>query len=83
LGKNKKKSRSEIEFLRGKIKHLEKKLKQFQKEGPPREEEPDIDEDVDEICEHCGKGRIQIVDLKFVIFKVCELCHKREKIEGN
>lgn len=84
MGKTKTKSRSEIEFLRGKIRHLEKKLKQFQKEGISDEEDlgPEA-EDGDEVCIHCGKGRIKFVDLKYIIFKVCELCQFREKIKAD
>jgi hypothetical protein len=48
----------------------------------PDIEEPDEDDpNVEEICSNCGKGIVQVVDLKYVVFKVCNLCNAREKIQ--
>lgn len=94
MSKTPRRSRSELEHLRGQVKslksinrQLKKKLKEFER----REHFHDnvintaielSEGDVDMAsCEKCGKGVLQIVDLKYVKYAVCTICNDRSRVD--
>lgn len=93
MSKTQRKSRSELEHLKGEVKRLKsvnrqlrKKLKEFQNRAHFYEnvvdtviEENDADVAI-ETCNHCGKGEFFVVDLKFVKYKICNVCDHRKKV---
>lgn len=88
MGKSKGKNRSEVEYLRGKIRSLEAELKYYKRRS--HIQELDLDELVDECevehvdalqCPKCHKGILQVFDFLFATLSKCDNCgfEKREK----
>jgi prefoldin subunit 5 len=82
MAKSKNKTHSEIQFLRGEIKHLKRKLKECHKAKGIEsldDEELEVEEVDAELCENCGKGVLLSVDLGLFVIKKCDHCEFREK----
>lgn len=86
MGKSRNRSKSEVEFLRGEIRRLKAQLKYCKRCMEKDVDDMDYD-DAPEIevnkhqCSECGKGVLEIVDLKYVIYQVCNTCGFRKKIK--
>lgn len=78
----------EVKNLKSENRHLKKKIKEYQKrehlyqdfieEVVP--EESYKKKEFIEYCSSCGKGQMIYSDLKFVEYKVCNLCGDRKKL---
>lgn len=93
MSKTPRKNRSELEYLRGQVKslksinrQLKKKLKEYERREHFHNNVIDTaievsGGDVDmEPCTKCGKGVLQVVDLKYVKYAVCTVCDDRSKV---
>ena len=92
----KRKERSPDEFLKGKVRELEKENRQLKKrvrqlektehmfENHILDEEPLIIEEkrAERICPDCGKGKLKEFSLLDRVFEECEICSYRKKIHG-
>jgi len=94
----KNRDRSSDEFYRGKIRELNKEIKQLLKrikelekfQYIPSQDEEQIRDTEDtyrelpriERCQSCGKGELETIDIVGRIFKVCSLCGERRKVAG-
>lgn len=76
MAKTKNKTRSEVEFLKGEVRRLKKKLKHYEKNGIEIET---IDETDENVCPLCARGKIIVVDLKFLTILKCNICSYNEK----
>lgn len=88
MSRSKNKNRSEVEYLRGKIRKLESQLKYYRKrehffEAPVEE----IIEEVEGIdtnqCDQCRRGVIVDYDFKFAILRKCTNCDFEERKKKN
>lgn len=89
MGKSRSKSRSEVEYLKGRIRKLEAELKYFKKREHLYDNQPFEnliqDNELEEVdasqCPRCKKGVLVSYDLKFIQLKKCDSCEyeKREK----
>lgn len=79
VGKSKNKNRSEVEYLRGRIRKLESQLKFYKQrehffEAPTEE----INEEVEDIkadqCPNCKRGVVTHYDFRFAILSKCSNC---------
>lgn len=86
VAKSKNKNRSEVEYLRGRLRKLESQVKYYKQrehffEAPAEE----IIEEVEDIsvnrCPNCKRGVVTNYDFAFAILSKCESCgyEKREK----
>lgn len=79
MSKSKNKSRSEVEYLRGKIRKLESQLK-YHRQREHFFEAPieDINEEVEEItadqCPKCKRGVVTTYDFTFATLSKCSNC---------
>lgn len=90
MSKTKNKSRTEIEHLRGEIKRLKSQVRSLTRRNKELERKSHYYQDVvDEVvedativdaCTTCGKGKIKLLDLKHIVYKVCDICGEKEKI---
>lgn len=83
MAKSKNKTRSENEHLRGEIRRLRAELKRHKKKHNIEDDEPELEKipDPRDVCPSCGKGTWRFVDLKHVIYKICELCGFKVKVK--
>jgi hypothetical protein len=83
MAKSKNKTRSENEHLKGEIRRLRAELKRRQKKKGIEDTDAEIEKEPDprDICPSCGKGTWRFVDLKHVIYKICELCGFKLKVK--
>jgi hypothetical protein len=89
MGKSRSKSRSEVEYLKGRIRKLEAELKYYKKREHLFDNQPIEsviqDNEIEEVnvsqCPKCKKGLLVSYDLKFIQLKKCDHCsyEKREK----
>lgn len=79
MAKSKNKSRSEAEFLKGKVRQLKRQLRECQKSKGIEifEEEPVEDVSI-VLCELCGKGSVTEIDLDFIVIRKCDHCEFRQ-----
>lgn len=88
----KKYEKNETEYLRGRVKKLEKERKKLlrlvkhyeqrkhQYEDNTYEDDEETDEDtILSQCPSCGKGVLEVADIKFFIIKKCTQCDYQEK----
>lgn len=82
MSKSKAKARSEREFLRGEIRRLKKELRICKEQKGIQDPEPDEDdEDENEIiCDECGKGALDVLDLGRAIYTTCRVCKIRKRL---
>lgn len=93
MSKTKSKNHSELEHLRGLIKHLKSENRQLRRRLKEIDKkvhffEDVVDEIVEEVdvknaCKACGKGTILEYDLKYVILEKCNLCDYQNKKRIN
>jgi hypothetical protein len=90
LGKGRGKDKSELEYLRGQIRgltsenrHLKRRIKQLEKTEHWFEsiasEDPQsvqVHEEI-ESCQACGKGKLELLDLKHIFITTCNNCQDR------
>lgn len=92
MSRNKNKSKSEVEHLRGENKRLQKINRSLRRENKGLKNrahfyEETIDEvadDIvinDEMCQECGKGVITEHDFTYIIVKSCDTCEYKERIK--
>lgn len=84
MSRTKSKNRNEVEYLKGVVKRLKAELKYYKKRAhinEPKKNKPKKKKEPD--CPHCGKGFLEEVDLKHVVFKVCNICGHKEKETNN
>jgi NAD-dependent SIR2 family protein deacetylase len=83
MSKSRRKGHSEVESLRGEIRRLNAQLK-YCKRCNEQHRDDDLDYDdvpeIEPVCQQCGKNKLKIIDLKYVVFEVCELCGFKKKI---
>lgn len=91
LAKVERKNRSEVEFLKGKIRELEKRNRQLERivghlkksehlfYEAPIEQEEDEKKDSPLTCQECGKGKIEVLCLLDRVYHQCSLCDYRER----
>lgn len=80
MSKKKNKEKSELEHLRGENRRLRKQLNYYKKQANMSESDVYEEEAEEEVCEHCGKGQLEVIDLKYVIMEVCNVCgHQRKR----
>lgn len=86
MGKSRNKNHSEVQFLRGRIKELEKELKYFRRQA--REHEEIIDDVISDTefeligvnrCQKCRKGVVQVFDFIFAELHKCTTCDYEKK----
>lgn len=75
MGKNKRKSHSEVRHLRGQIKKLESELR-YKHSVKEFTEEPEV---LLDICDHCGKGTIRYFDFVYAELFKCDTCDWQKK----
>lgn len=83
MSKSKSKNRNEVEHLRGIIRRLKAQLKYYKRRAHIPEDDIILeDEEVDSemICKKCGKGILRELDLKYVVYLVCDVCNEKKKI---
>lgn len=93
MGKLRAKNRNEPEYLKGLIrekdaiiKSLRRRLRDLEKRQRVVDETDHLDDEIiiqepkGRMCPNCGKGEIEILDLKYVVFEICHLCDHKEKI---
>lgn len=88
MGKSRTKNRSEIEFLRGKIRKLESQLKYYKKREHFFESATEeINEEVHEIeadqCPRCRRGVFTTYDFRFATLSRCSNCEYEERKKKN
>jgi len=92
MSKTRQRTHSEIEHLRGEIKKLKSQVRYWKRKAKNLEKkEHFFDNLVEEVyeapeergedCNNCGKGTLNILDLRFVKYLVCDLCEYKEKIK--
>lgn len=92
MSKTKQKERSEVEYLRGKVKKLESTNRRLRKELRSLKKRAHMYEDIVEdvatsveeskdICTECGKGEITVHDFVHIIVKSCDTCGHKKKIK--
>lgn len=86
MGKSRNKSRSEVEYLRGRVRELEAQLKYYKKREhfleTPVEEIFDFHEveNLDAMkCPQCKRGTVIVHDFVYAILKKCDSCEFEEK----
>lgn len=75
MSKSKRKHGSELEHLRGEIRRLKAQLKHYKRRHQHEEPEEYVDDAPENQCDHCGKGVITCIDLKFVKIFRCSICN--------
>lgn len=92
MSKSRNQNRSELEYVRGQLKavqrenrQLRKRLKALDKKAHFFESEVvDSAEDINiDLCSHCGKGVLQVLDLAHITLVTCNICEHRERIRPN
>lgn len=82
MGKTRNKSRSEIEYLRGRIRELETELKYYKRREhffDDRMQEIDEVQDVKVVvCKNCKRGAVMEYDFIHGILKKCDICGHQE-----
>lgn len=73
MSKSRRKHGSELEHLRGEIRRLKAQLKQCHRHKRPPEEPEEVRE-VQPNCDSCGKGVLQVIDLKWLKLHRCPVC---------
>lgn len=77
MGKNKRKSHSEVRHLRGQIKKLESQLNyKHSDHANPKEVQTEV---LLDICDHCGKGTIRYFDFVYAELFKCDTCDWQKK----
>lgn len=90
MSRNKNKSKSEVEHLRGENKRLQKINRSLRRENKGLRDRAHFYEEATDSavfsepqkhqCANCGKGCIFILDLKYVKFAICDVCGHKKKI---
>lgn len=88
MSKSKNKNRSEVEYLKGQVKRLEKELKYFKKRShffeSPIEE---IQEEVNDIrinqCPQCRHPTLEEYDFTFAVLKRCQCGYELRQKKKN
>ena len=92
MSKTKQKNHKQEEALRGELRkcysrigQLEKLVNYYKKQAnmTPREIEEETEEQQLEVCDNCGKGHLELIDLVHVKFLRCDTCGYKEKIDGK
>lgn len=82
VGKTRNKSRSEVEWLRGRNRQLEAELKYFKKREHFFNKQLEPVEEVQNVkineCKECGKGVVIEYDFLHGILKKCDVCDNQE-----
>lgn len=86
MAKSKNKNRSEVEYLRGRVRQLEAELKYYRRrdhlmEAPLEEiiDQHEIEEINASQCPRCKRGILTEFDFKFAILKKCGNCEYEER----
>ncbi len=81
MSKTKSKSRSEVEYLRGRVRKLESELKYYKKRSHFAEntlDEVAEDNEVHDVnakqCDNCGKGVLIEYDFYYAVLSRCDHC---------
>lgn len=92
MSKTKNKNHSELEHLRGQNKQLKSENRQLKRQLKNLENRAhfyeevieDVTEDLNiDTCFECGKGNLQVLDLKHVKFIHCDLCGYKERQKAD
>lgn len=86
MSKSRNKNRSEVEYLRGRIRQLESQLKYYKKrelffESPIEEIEEEVENIKAAQCPECKRGIVTVYDFNFATLAKCGNCdyEKRQK----
>lgn len=86
MGKTKQKTHKHEEYHLQQIRHMRKELKRKDQRIRQLEKELNFKPDVKEktrskifLCNVCGKGELQIMDIGIRCYLVCQLCKHRER----
>lgn len=70
-----------IRQQKAEIRNLKKRIRRLEKDLLTTESEDEESDAIEyEMCEACGKGVIQIVDLGFKQYAVCPICKDRKPV---
>lgn len=92
MSKSRNKNRSELEYVRGKNKQLKSENRQLRRRVNDLEKRShfyeevidDVVEDIDlDECQECGKGYLQVLDLKYIKFVHCDTCGYKERLKSD
>lgn len=82
MGKTRNKSRSEVEYLRGRVRQLESEIKYYRKREHFFDKQFEEIEEVQNVkineCKECGKGVVIEYDFIHGILKKCDVCNNQE-----
>jgi hypothetical protein len=77
--------KEQIRHLKKELKRRDQKIRQLEKElgysqnkdtSPRKEKQRDP-----ELCSHCGKGELTVMDIGVRRYEICNLCKDRKRIE--
>lgn len=91
MGKSRNSGSREVEYLRGEVKKLQKRLKAAQKYNRVIEDKLDDDSEpvIKELpkkkdtCPTCDDGSLSMLDLGVAQYVVCNSCNFRQKVENG